>query len=98
VFDRKSFKHGQIVRNASGRRIGIIDVCGEEKLYLRKNGWTHHWFTVAFAQVAGIQDGDVVLKQGEEHVEPVGPAGITEKMVQLVKPFHEATFLAGGHA
>ncbi len=74
-FDRKAFKHGQIVRNAEGRRLGIIAVCGEEQLYLVKNGWSHHHFGVKYTQVAGIADGDVVLKRGEEHLADSAPAG-----------------------
>ena len=84
--ERLSITHGMRVRSQDGKKLGLVDRCGDEHVLIRPRNFSHHRRAIPYRAIKSLDDGYVWLKGGEELlVDPAQP-DLTSGVTTTIKP------------
>lgn len=91
VLTRRSIQSGMVVRANDGSRLGVVTASGKSHFYLRKGLFNPQRYGVAYAEIADLTRGDIILRRGAESLgeapaSPEGPLTHTKPLHSLPAP------------
>lgn len=70
MYQRDGIKEGMIVRSIDGHRLGKVYAVGESEFHIEKGLFFPKDYSVRYAEVSDVVDGEIILAHGKESLRP----------------------------
>ena len=70
MYQRDGIQEGMIVRSIDGHRLGKVYAVGEDEFHIEKGLFFPKDYSVRYAEVSDVKDGEIFLAHGKESLRP----------------------------